>query len=97
MARLNCLLPRAVALSRALSGTPKRPPTFIQGDRLLPEEIKPWKGSGTVPIRVAPQGLGILQVISQDMVLQYFSAVRAFLVVEIRTHQPITASNCKIK
>jgi hypothetical protein len=67
MARLHHLLPRAFALSRALSKTTKWPPTFIQGARLLPEEIKPWKGSGTVPIRVAPQGLGILQVFPQVM------------------------------
>ena len=40
----------------------KRPSVFIEGDRLLPEDIKPWKGSGTVPIRIAPTGLGVLQV-----------------------------------
>ena len=44
------------------TGSVKRPSVFIEGDRLLPEDIKPWKGSGSVPMRVTPHGLGVLQV-----------------------------------
>ena len=55
--------PRVLGHSRAAASA-KRPPVFIEGDRLLPDQIKPWAGSGSVPIRVSPRGLGILQVSS---------------------------------